>query len=131
MEKIEYIVAKDGLKKQCRKREKVFKRMFIYNLMRDHDIQVTKIGRYFGRNHASVINGLKTYNDLMSTNNGQFLTILSNYMKTFDQFDVKKMKFSLRNDLNNATTHRDLTIMRKRMENNLYMDLIENDNGGK
>jgi len=123
MQKIEYKVAKDDLLRQCRKREKVFKRMFIYNLMSNHDIQVTHIGRLFKRNHASIINGLKTYENLKSTKDEQLIAILSDYMKFFEQYDIKKIQYSIRKDLINATTFRDIGIMRKRLESDLYNDL--------
>lgn len=123
MQKIEYKVAKDDLLRQCRKREKVFKRMFIYNLMSNHDVQVTQIGRLFNRNHASIINGLKTYQNLKSTKDEQLIAILSDYMKFFEQYDIKKIQYSIRKDLRNATTFRDIGIMRKRLESNLYNDL--------
>ena len=131
MQKIEYKVAKDDLLRQCRKREKVFKRMFIYNLMSIHDIQVTHIGRFFNRNHASIINGLKTYNNLKSSKDAELISVLSNYMEFFEQYDIKKIEYSIRKDVENATTFRDIGIMRKRLENNLYYDLKRKRNGGK
>ena len=70
LEKIVFKMEKDGLLKKCRHRDKVYKRMFIYTLLRGHDLR-------------------------------------------------------------NATTSRDLTMMRKRLENDLYIDIKKNGNGGK
>jgi hypothetical protein len=123
MEKIEHKVQEDDLLRKCRKREKVFKRMFIYNMMFNHDIQVTQIGRFFNRNHASIINALKVYENLKSTKDQELIAVLFEYMKYFEQYDIKKMQYSIRKDLRNATTFRDIGIMRKRLESNLYNDL--------
>ena len=131
MEKILYKVNKDSLIKKCRKREKVFKRMFIYELMRNHDFLVTQIARLFKRNHASIINAFKTYRNLKTTNDPELIAVLSEYMKFFEQHDISKIEYSVRKDITNATTFRDLTIMRKRMKNDLYIDLKKNGNGGK
>ena len=90
MEKIEHKVQEDDLLRKCRKREKVFKRMFIYNMMFNHDIQVTQIGRFFNRNHASIINALKVYENLKSTKDQELIAVLFEYMKYFEQYDIKK-----------------------------------------
>ena len=45
--------------------------------------------------------------------------------------DIKKIEYSIRKDVENATTFRDIGIMRKRLENNLYYDLKRKRNGGK
>ena len=123
MEKIQHKVHEDDLLRKCRKREKVFKRMFIYNMMFNHDIQVTQIGRFFNRNHASIINALKVYENLKSTKDQELIAVLFEYMKYFEQYDIKKMQYSIRKDLRNATTFRDIGIMRKRLDSNLYNDL--------
>ena len=131
IEKITYKINKDNLIKKCRKREVVFKRMFIYNVMYNHDYKVTHIGRMFNRNHASIINALQTYNNLKSNKDPELIAVLSEYMDYFEQHDISKIEYSIKKDLINATTFRDLTIMRKRMKNDLYIDLKKNGNGGK
>lgn len=131
LEKIIFKIEKDELAKQCRYREKVYKRMFIYNLLYGHDFGVTEIGRLFGRNHASIINALNKYNDLISMKDKCFLTIISGYAEFFEQHDVNNLRYSIKYDLRNATSSRDLTIMRKRLENDLYIDIKKNGNGGK
>ncbi len=131
MEKIQYKIEKDNLKKRCRKPEMVLKRMFIYNLMREHDFTLVKIAKTFERNHATIINGLKTYKNLKSIKDFQFVSVLSGYRDFFQQFDIQKIEYSIARDVRNATTFRDIGLMRKRLENNMYHDLKGKRNGGK
>lgn len=131
LSKIQFKIAQDDLLKKCRRRDKVAKRMFIYNLMYNHDVQVTHIGRFFNRNHASIIHGIKTYSGLIQSKDKYLISVLKEYMDFFNQYDIKRITYSIRKDLQNATTMRDIGIMRKRLENNMYHDLNEKRNGRK
>ena len=66
LEKINELIEKYGLKHVTRRRDVLFKRYFIYNELRVCGLSLTMIGEIFGKNHATVLNGLRIHKDMLS-----------------------------------------------------------------
>jgi len=62
---VEEIIEEYDLKSKCRKRELVFMRYVLYKYLRSLGLSFDSIGKYFNRDHSTVIHGIKEYN-LMS-----------------------------------------------------------------
>ena len=58
---VEYYIQKDELKKRCRERKYVHKRIFFFNTLRNAGYTYQRIGEMFGLNHATIVHGIKTY----------------------------------------------------------------------
>lgn len=58
---LERYIQVNNLKKKSRERVLVDKRSYVYKLLHSRGASKLAIGRYFGKNHATVINGLKAY----------------------------------------------------------------------
>lgn len=57
------------LTSRSQKRDIVDKRAITYNFLRDHTkLTLKKMGSIFGRDHASILNGLNLYKDLYGIN---------------------------------------------------------------
>ena len=61
IEKVEYLINRDNLKDESRKRYLVYKRNYLYYLLRKEGYPLEFIGRLFNRHHSTVINGIDTY----------------------------------------------------------------------
>jgi hypothetical protein len=79
------------------------------------------IGKMFGQHHATIIYGIKKYNQLRSINDKLLLLDIACYD---GKFKVLKKNYNLKNDILKATTIRDLDIIKSRTKNNLYKELF-------
>ena len=66
LEKINELIEKYGLKNNTRKRDVLFKRYFVYNELRNYGLSLSMIGEIFGKNHATILNGLRVHKDMLS-----------------------------------------------------------------
>jgi hypothetical protein len=60
-ERIKELIQIDRLDSKDRYRDMVYKRSYLYAILRDEGWHLSKIGRLFNRNHATVINALKVH----------------------------------------------------------------------
>lgn len=64
IEDVHKCIVKYNLRTGSRRRRIVNRRMFFFNLLSEHNISKTHIARYFGLHHATVLHGLKQYQNL-------------------------------------------------------------------
>ncbi len=60
-ERIKELIQIDRLDSKDRYRDMIYKRSYLYAILRDEGWHLSKIGRLFNRNHATVINALKVH----------------------------------------------------------------------
>jgi hypothetical protein len=58
---IEYINVND-LKAKSRYRHVLYKRYYLYNLLRNNGLSLSRIGRMFNQTHATVLHGIANHN---------------------------------------------------------------------
>jgi hypothetical protein len=73
LEKINDLIEKYGLKNTTRRRDVLFKRYFVYNELRNHGLSLTMIGEIFGKNHATVLHGLRVHKDMLSYRDADYV----------------------------------------------------------
>ena len=62
LQEIKDYICEEGLDTKSRKREFVFRRMYLYKYLRVmHSLPLEKIGDMFNKNHATVLNGLNKF----------------------------------------------------------------------
>jgi hypothetical protein len=61
VEKIKELIHTYDLASKSRDRDKVYQRAYFYSILREQGWHLTKIGKLFNRNHATVINALKIH----------------------------------------------------------------------
>jgi len=118
---VEYFIQKDELKKKCRKRKYIHKRIFFFHTLRNAGLTYQRIAEMFELNHATVIHGIRTYKNLKRTKDELLLLDIADYD---GKFKFYKKTYDLKNDILKATTISDLGIIKRRTENNLYKELI-------
>lgn len=66
LEKINDLIEKYSLKEKTRRRDVLFKRYYIYNELRNYGLSLSMIGEIFGKNHATILHGLRVHKDMLS-----------------------------------------------------------------
>lgn len=61
LDKIKELIQRDNLDNKDRYRDMLYKRSYLYSLLRDEGWHLSKIARLFNRTHATVINALKIH----------------------------------------------------------------------
>jgi len=65
VERVKQYIEDEGLTIKSRKKEFVFRSMYLYKYLRVmHSMPLEKIGEMFGKNHATIINGLEKFDIL-------------------------------------------------------------------
>ncbi len=115
---VEYFIQKDELKKRCRQRKYIHKRIYFFNVLRNAGCTYQRIGDMFGLNHTTILHGIKTYKDLKKAKDPLMFLDIAEYNGKF------KVKYDLKTDILKATTIGDLQIIKRRTEKELYKELI-------
>jgi hypothetical protein len=116
---IQYIEDND-LKARHRYRHYTYKRFYLYNLLREEGLTLYEIARLFKRDHASIIHGIKTHNDLISVKDRIYMEIVEELMLIFENH---KEEHSLIDDVINCFSLQQLKKIKFRIKNNLYKEL--------
>jgi len=72
------LIEEMDLKSKCRLREKVYGRFILYKYLRNYNLSLERIGKFFNRDHTTVLHGLKQYK------------LLSEFRFKHEDFDVVK-----------------------------------------
>lgn len=117
---IQYI-EDNNLKAKHRYRHYTYKRFYLYNLLREEGLTLYEIAAMFNRDHASVIHGLKTHNDLISIKDKIYLDYIEELMLIFENYNQGHV---LVDDIMNCFCLKQLRKIKFRIKNNLYKELI-------
>ena len=118
MSSVLHYIEKDELKKRCRQRKYVHKRIYFFNVLRNAGCTYQRIGDMFGLNHTTILHGIKTYKNLEKSKDPLMFLDIAEYNGKFE------VKYDLKTDILKATTIGDLQIIKRRTEKELYKELI-------
>ena len=79
IERVSYLIERDGLNKRNRKKEHIYKKCFLMNQLRKEELTFNEIGAYFNQHHASVIHNVNTHKNLMEYNKDEYLDVVREY----------------------------------------------------
>jgi hypothetical protein len=99
-ERIKELIQRDNLDSKDRYRDMIYKRSYLYAILRDEGWHLSKIGRLFNRNHSTVINALKIHD--------QFFGNDKLYDRTIRQYVNELGKFSIQIDEDKPTIFQDI-----------------------
>jgi chromosomal replication initiation ATPase DnaA len=80
---IKELIEKDQLNVPSRSRPKNNRRYYLYRKMRDIGMSLQSIGDYFGRDHATVLHGLKMNDSFAQTKDLMYLKDTEEYDNIF------------------------------------------------
>jgi hypothetical protein len=79
IQQVKELIQRDSLDSKDRHRDLIYKRSYLYAILRDEGWNLSQIGRLFNRNHATVINGLKIHDQFFGKDK-----IYDRYVKHYD-----------------------------------------------
>jgi hypothetical protein len=117
IEKIKELIERDSLDSKDRYRDLIYKRSYLYAILRDEGWHLARIGRLFKRNHATVINALKIHD--------QFFGNDKLYDRTIRQYVNELGKFSIQIDEDKPTIFQDIINCHNTTELRLIKERIQ------
>jgi hypothetical protein len=117
IELIKEIIEQDGLANKNRKAEIIHKRVYLFNTLRKQGYTLKNIGSLFRMNHATILHGLKNYQNLDETKNKLF-NHNTEYYKLL--LSLERPELDLRKEITEARNLVDLRKIQARIKNNLF-----------
>lgn len=111
-------IEENNLATRDRYRHYTYKRFYLYNLLRNEGHTLYEIAAMFNRDHASVIHGIKTHKDLISTNDKIYLDFVEELRLIFES---EPSQHNLVEDVLNCHSLERLKKIKFRIKNNLYI----------
>lgn len=99
LDKVKYLIEKDGLDKPCRKREIIYRKCYLQSKLRDANMTYKEIAKMFNMTHASVIHAVKTHDNLSRYYNAVYSAEISEYVEELLGVKVEIPKRDLINDI--------------------------------
>ena len=93
---VEHYIQKDELKKRCRQRKYVHKRIFFFNTLRNAGCTYQRIGDMFELNHATIVHGIKTYQYLKKAKDPLLFLDIAEYDGKFKFHNTTEHNYSYR-----------------------------------
>ena len=118
VEKVKQLIQEDELHLADRYRDKVYKRAYLYSILREEGWHLSKIGRLFNRTHASIINALKVHDNYYGNDK-----IYMRHVKYYDQIFrpiVELQKDSIFDDVMNCHNTTQLRMIKEKIMANRY-----------
>ena len=117
IELIKQIIEQDGLAQKNRKREIVHRRIYLFNRLRKDGYTLKRIGALFNMNHATILHGLRLYQDLSDINDKVFQHDIEYYKLLLS---LERPELDLRKEIVEACNLVDLRKIKLRIKNNFY-----------
>lgn len=117
IELIKQIIEQDGLANKNRKREVVYRRFYLFRKLREDGQSLKGIGKLFNMNHATILHGLRTYQNLIDVNDKCFKQDTEYYRLLLS---LEHPELDLRKEIKEARNLVDLRKIQSRIKNNFY-----------
>ena len=113
IQQVKQLIIQDDLATNCRYRDKVYKRAYLYSILRDEGWNLSEIGRLFNRDHATVINALKVH-DAFYGNDKIYMRHIKHYELIFKPV-VELEKDSIFEDVMNCHNTTQLRMIKEKI----------------
>lgn len=116
IQQVKELIQIDRLDGKGRYRDLIYKRSYLYAILRDEGWNLCQIGRLFNRNHATVINGLKIHDQFFGKDR-----IYDRYVKHYDSIfkpsieEVMLSKDAIFHDIMNCYNTTELRFIKERI----------------
>ena len=117
IELIKQIIEQDQLGNKNRKREIIHRRIYLFRKLREDGYTLKGIGDLFNLNHATILHGLRTYQNLTDVNDKLFQHDIE-YYKLLLSLELPEL--DLRKEIKQAKNLKDLRKIQLRIKNKFY-----------
>jgi sarcosine oxidase delta subunit len=116
IEKIMELIERDDLASKDRYRDMIYKRSFLYGMLKENGWHLAKIGKLFNRSHATVINALKIYEQFYK-HDKLYDSTIKHYVKELldEEVEIDEDKPSIYQDIMNCHNTTELMLIKQRI----------------
>lgn len=111
------VVERHDLKKVSRKQEIIYPRYYIYSLLRDAKYSLSAIGRIFGKDHATVLHGIRMHKLFMKQNDKVYEMLIE---QVKSEIYITPKEYNLKEEVLKCTSIKKLEIIKKQILENYY-----------
>jgi hypothetical protein len=121
IEKIKELIQRDNLGTKDRYRDLIYKRSYLYAILRDEGWHLARIGKLFNRNHATVINALKIHDQFYGHDKLYDRTI-RHYMNELgkEMIELNEDKSTIFQDIINCYNTTECKLIKERIQAGYY-----------
>jgi len=121
IEKIKELIQRDNLNSKDRHRDLIYKRSYLYSILREEGWHLSKIGRLFNRNHATVINALNLHDNYFGKDK-IYDRMIKEYLTIFGKeiTDIDYDKPTIYQDIMDCHNTTALGIIKQRIKDGYY-----------
>jgi len=121
IEKVKELIQRDNLDSKDRHRDLIYKRSYLYSILREEGWHLSKIGRLFNRNHATVINALNLHDNYFGTDK-IYDRMIKEYLTIFGKeiTDIDYDKPTIYQDIMDCHNTTALGIIKQRIKDGYY-----------
>lgn len=121
IEKIKELIQRDNLNSKDRHRNLIYKRSYLYSILREEGWHLSKIGRLFNRNHATVINALNLHDNYFGKDK-IYDRMIKEYLTIFGKeiTDIDYDKPTIYQDIMDCHNTTALGIIKQRIKDGYY-----------
>lgn len=114
------LIEKDGLNKRNRKREVIYRKIFLQYHLRKSGMIYQAIADMFNQDHASVIHNVKVHEDLMQYNYDDYFRYIEEYKSILTNVKLELPKRNIYADIANASTIYHLRTIKRYLKEKKY-----------
>ena len=118
IQQVEELILKDNLSSKSRQRDKVYKRSYLYSILREEGYSLTGTAQLFNRNHATVINALSVH-DAYYHNDKVYMRHIKFYESLFHPH-LEPPKDSIFEDVMNCHNTTELRMIKEKIVTGKY-----------
>jgi hypothetical protein len=121
IEKVKELIQRDNLDSKDRHRDLIYKRSYLYSILREEGWHLSKIGRLFNRNHATVINALNLHDNYFGKDK-IYDRMIKEYLTIFGKqiTDIDYDKPTIYQDIMDCHNTTALAIIKQRIKDGYY-----------
>ena len=119
-EQIEQYINQNELLKKSRKHVYTYPRFYLYNKLREQGYSLIYIARMFGKNHASVIHGIRTHKNLTLFKDSLYTDLTKEVSNIFDE---PEKIHSLSLEVLDCSSLKELKLIKTRIKLGMYENL--------
>lgn len=110
------LIERDDLASKDRYRDLIYKRSFLYAVLKENGWHLSKIGKLFNRNHATVINALKVYEQFYK-HDKLYDSTIKHYVKELldEEVEIDEDKPSIYQDIMKCHNTTELMLIKHRI----------------
>jgi hypothetical protein len=132
---INELIEKYGLLNKSRRRDVLYKRYYLYNELRICGLSLSDIGRYFDKNHATILHGLRVHKDLTSYRDADYIAetcALQAYLDGAELPDISKVfktrkDYDIKTDILKAHNMAAFKRIQRRVKMGFYEEILEDE----